>query len=133
MWQRLAQMFPHSKYSGFAGCQLTVLNQIKIKRWTCPCTYREYTSSVGLSTWLPKSKQGWGNGCELRNQVLLEISVHIFHIYSVILCWYLLMHVLATAPAVHLFLTFSVKSGLETYTTKSTAEIECSDCLKLKN
>lgn len=42
------------------------------------------------------------------------------------------MHVLATAPAVHLFLTFSVKSGLETYTTKSTAEIECSDCLKLK-
>lgn len=43
------------------------------------------------------------------------------------------MHTLATAPAVHLFLTFLVKSGLETDITKSTAEIEHSDCLKLKN
>lgn len=43
------------------------------------------------------------------------------------------MDALATAPAVHLFLTFLVKSGLETYIMKSAAEIEHSDCLKLKN
>lgn len=43
------------------------------------------------------------------------------------------MHALAAAPTVHLFLTVLVKSGLETDITKSTAEIEHSDCLKLKN
>lgn len=43
------------------------------------------------------------------------------------------MRVLATAPADHLFLTCLVKSGLGTYITKSTAEIEHSDSLKLKN
>lgn len=43
------------------------------------------------------------------------------------------MRVLAAAPAVHLFLTFLVKSGLETFIMKSAAEIEHSDCLKLKN
>lgn len=69
----------------------------------------------------------WGN------RVLLEISVHTFHIESLISCWYLLMHVLATAPADHLFLTRLVKSGLETHITKSTAEIEHSDSVKLKN
>lgn len=43
------------------------------------------------------------------------------------------MHALATALAVHLFLTFLVKSGLETCIMKLIAEIEHSGCLKLKN